>query len=124
MRTTSFAGGAAGVVAAVTDHPAWRPFEVYDEKPLRGVRLFEIDEVSGAEFQMVEIAAGGHFAMHTSPDVAFCQIVRGRGKLGMPDGREVEYRGPELYIFHPGSLHDWHDIEEDTLLSVCLIRQA
>ncbi|MGH2787789.1 MAG: AraC family ligand binding domain-containing protein [Actinomycetota bacterium] len=124
MRTTSFAVGADGVVAAVIDRPAWQQFEVYDEKPLRGVRLFEIDEVSGAEFQMVEIAAGGHFAMHTSPDVAFCQIVRGRGKLGMPDDREVEYRGPELYIFHPGSLHDWHDIEEDTLLSVCLIRQG
>jgi quercetin dioxygenase-like cupin family protein len=123
LRTTSFTAGADGVVAAVTDRPAWQPLEVYDEKPLQGVRLFEIDEVAGAEFQMVEITAGGHFAMHTSPDVAFCQIVRGRGKLGLPDDREVEYRGPELYIFHPGSLHDWHDIEEDTLLSVCLIRQ-
>jgi quercetin dioxygenase-like cupin family protein len=124
LRTTSFAASADGVVAAVTDRPAWQQFEVFDGKPLQGVRLFEIDEVLGAQFQMVEIAAGGHFAMHTSPDVAFCQIVRGRGRLGMPDDREVEYRGPELYIFHPGSLHDWHDIEEDTLLSVCLIRQA
>lgn len=124
MRTTRFGAGADGVVSAVTDRPMWQPFEVYNGKPLQGVRLFEIDEVPGAEFQMVEIAAGGHFAMHTSPDVAFCQIVRGRGKLGMPDDRETQYRGPELYIFHPGSLHDWHDVEEDTLLSVCLIRQG
>jgi quercetin dioxygenase-like cupin family protein len=124
MRTTSFAVEAGGVVAAITDRPLWRQFEEYDGEPLQGVRLFEIDEVSGAEFQMVEIVAGGHFAMHSSPDVAFCQIVRGRGKLGMPGDREIEYRGPELYIFHPGSLHDWHDVEEDTLLSVCLIRRG
>jgi hypothetical protein len=25
-------------------------------------------------------------------------------------------------VFHPGALHDWHDVEEDTLLSVCLVR--
>jgi hypothetical protein len=25
-------------------------------------------------------------------------------------------------VFHPGSLHDWHDVEEATLLSVCLVR--
>jgi hypothetical protein len=25
-------------------------------------------------------------------------------------------------VFHPGALHDWHDVKEDTLLSVCLVR--
>src|SRR5215217_6713978 len=68
------------------------------------------------------IAAGGHFAMHASPDIAFCQVVRGRGKLGLPGGTEISYEAPELYVFHPGALHDWHDVEEDTLLSVCLVR--
>ena len=33
-----------------------------------------------------------------------------------------DYEAPELYVFHPGALHDWHDVEEDTLLSVCLVR--
>jgi quercetin dioxygenase-like cupin family protein len=108
----------------VASAPDWRPFEEFDGKPLRGVRLFEIAELPGAEFQMVEISAGGHFAMHTSPDVAFCQVVRGRGKLVLPDESELDYLGPELYVFHPGSYHEWRDVKEATLLSVCLVKQT
>jgi hypothetical protein len=62
--------------------------------------------------------------MHASSDVAFCQVVRGQGKLGLPGGTEVAYRAPELYVFHPGALHDWHDVEQTTLLSVCLVRSG
>jgi quercetin dioxygenase-like cupin family protein len=122
MRVTRFTdeGGRTGVRAAPA--PAWEPFPTYDGKPLRGVRLQVVERLPLGEIQLVEIAAGGHFAMHTSPDVAFCQIVRGRGKLGLPGGTEVAYQAPELYVFHPGSLHDWHDVEQDTLLSVCLVR--
>jgi quercetin dioxygenase-like cupin family protein len=122
MRVTTFTdeGGRTGV--DVSPSPAWEPFEEYDGKPLRGVRLEVVERLPLGEIQLVEIAAGGQFAMHTSPDVAFCQIVRGRGRLGLPGGAEVPYQAPELYVFHPGSLHDWHDVEEATLLSVCLVR--
>jgi quercetin dioxygenase-like cupin family protein len=122
MRVTAFRGTDGGVGAEVSTSPTWEPFEEYDGKPLHRVRLAVVERLPLGEIQLVEIAAGGHFAMHTSPDVAFCQIVRGRGKLGLPDGAEIPYEGPELYVFHPGSLHDWHDVEEDTLLSVCLVR--
>lgn len=104
--------------------PLWQPFEEYDGKPLERVRIQDLLEPPGAIVQLVEIAAGGSFAMHSSPDVAFCQIVRGRGKLGLPDGRELAYEGPELYVFQPDTLHDWHEVVEDTLLSVCLVRQS
>ncbi len=123
MRTTTFTAEGGGVGTSVAEHPNWRPFEEFDGKPLRGVKLFEIAEVPGAEFQMVAISSGGHFAMHTSPDVAFCQVIRGRGKLALPEHRVLDYSGPELYVFHPGSYHEWRDIEEDTLLSVCLVKQ-
>jgi hypothetical protein len=56
--------------------------------------------------------------------LAFCQIVRGRGRLGLPDGRSLAYEGPELYVFLPDTLHDWHDVEEDTLLAVCLVAES
>jgi quercetin dioxygenase-like cupin family protein len=123
MRTTTFTVEGTAVTHS-TREPEWEPFEIYDGHPLRGVRLYEIDSVAGADLQLVEIAAGGHFAMHTSSDVAFCQVVRGRGKLGLPGDRELSYEGPELYVFHPGSLHDWHDVESDTLLSVCLVKEG
>jgi quercetin dioxygenase-like cupin family protein len=124
MRVTTFTVSGEDVNASTEEHPGWQPYEEYDGQPLEDVRLVEISQVREAEFQLVEIKAGGSFVMHTSPDVAFCQIIRGRGKLGLPGDREVEYQGPELYIFHPGSYHDWHDIEEDTLLSVCLVKQG
>jgi quercetin dioxygenase-like cupin family protein len=122
MRVTSFTAEGDRTGVQVTPQPDWAPFTEYDGKPLRGVRLEVVEPLPQAEIQLVEIAAGGHFAMHTSPDVAFCQIVRGRGRLGLPDGTELPYQAPELYVFHPGSLHDWHDVEQDTLLSVCLVR--
>lgn len=122
MRVTTFMADGDTVRAEVAKEPAWQPFSEYDGKPLERVQLVEVEKLSLGEIQLVEIAAGGRFAMHTSPDVAFCQIVRGKGKLGLPGGTEISYDGPELCVFHPGSLHDWHDIEEDTLLSVCLVR--
>ncbi|MGH2664042.1 MAG: hypothetical protein ACRDH8_14835 [Actinomycetota bacterium] len=124
MRVTTFTAEAGQVRTRVADTPAWQPFDEYEGKPLEGVRLVVVEGLALGEIQLVEIAAGGHFAMHTSPNHAFCQIVRGKGMLGLPDGTEMPYRGPELYVFHPGSLHDWHDIEEDTLLSVCLVRSG
>jgi quercetin dioxygenase-like cupin family protein len=124
MRTTVFEVRSGEVVPDVREEPSWQPFEEYDGKPLERVSVLDLLEPPGVLVQLVEIAAGGHFAMHSSPDVAFCQIVRGRGKLGLPDGREVAYDGPELYVFQPGTLHDWHDVEEHTLLSVCLVRQS
>ena len=123
MRTTIFELRRGSVVTEVEESPRWQPFDDYEGKPLERVRVRDLVEPAGGLIQLVEISAGGHFAMHSSPDVAFCQVVRGRGKLGLPDGRELDYEGPELYVFLPETLHDWHAIEEDTLLSVCLVRQ-
>jgi quercetin dioxygenase-like cupin family protein len=127
MRTTIFAARDGRVALDVAERPGWEPLGEYDGKPLVQVQIAELTEVRHAvrhaEMQLVEIAAGGGFAMHSSPDVAYCQIVRGRGRLGLPDGREIAYQAPELYVFLPGSLHDWRAVEEDTLLSVCLIKQ-
>jgi quercetin dioxygenase-like cupin family protein len=124
MRTTIFKLSGDRVEPRVRNAPPWQPFEEYEGKPLERVHVVDLVEPRGGLIQLVQIAVGGHFAMHSSPDVAFCQIVRGRGKLGLPDGRELAYEGPELYVFLPDTLHDWHEIEEDTLLSVCLVRQS
>ncbi|MGH8958465.1 MAG: cupin domain-containing protein [Acidimicrobiia bacterium] len=123
MRTTVFRLK-GGVVFDVKEIPEWKPFEEYDAKPLDRVSLVELLSVPGGEIQLVEIKAGGSFAMHSSPDVAFCQVVKGRGRLGLPDGTELAYEAPELYVFLPDTEHDWRTITEDTLLSVCLVRQG
>jgi hypothetical protein len=96
MRTTIFELRAGHFATDVQDEPAWQPFEEYDGKPLDRVRVQDLVEPPGALFQLVEIGAGGSFAMHSSPDD----------------------------VFLPGTLRDWHDVEEDTLLSVCLVRQS
>ncbi len=121
MQTTIFTLVGDRVETTVNATPEWKPFDEFEGKPLDRVRLVELLTASSAEIQLVEIAAGGRFAMHSSPKMAFCQVVRGKGKLGLPDGRELAYEGPELYVFLPNTLHDWHDIERDTLLSVCLV---
>ncbi len=123
MKVTVFELDGDNVVTRVTDTPPWRPFEEFDGQPLMGVELVELHQVPRAELQQVVIRAGGHFAMHTSPDLAWCQIVRGRGVLVLPDGSELPYEGPELFLFAPGTLHEWRDITEDTLLTTALIRR-
>ncbi len=122
MRVTEFVLDDGEVRVDATDDPAWTRFAEFDGRPLTGVELVEQGEVDGAQFQLVRIRTGGYFAMHTSPETAFCQIIKGSGTLGLPEGRGVPYDGPELYIFHPGSLHEWRDVTSDTLLSVCLVR--
>jgi quercetin dioxygenase-like cupin family protein len=124
MRTTIFTPAADGSVSYDTrENPAWEPLAEYEGRPLKDVRVVNLTRVRHGEVQLFEFKAGGHFVMHASPDVAHCQIVRGRGMLGLPDGTEIPYQGPELYVFRPGALHDWHSIEEDTILSVCLVEQ-
>jgi quercetin dioxygenase-like cupin family protein len=123
VRTTVFHESGGRVRPEVKRSPDWQLFEEYEGKPLDNVRLVELLTPSGAEIQLVEIGAGGHFDMHSSPDVAFCQIVRGKGKLGLPGAQDLDYEGPELFVFLPNTLHDWHDVAEDTLLSVCLVKQ-
>lgn len=122
MRVTFFELDGDAVRPVVTEAPDWEPFEAYEGETLTDVDLVELDSSERAELQLVRIRAGGHFVLHSSPDLAFCQVVRGRGKLGLPDGRSLNYAGPELYVFRPDTLHDWHDITEDTVLSVCIVR--
>ncbi|MGH2429788.1 MAG: hypothetical protein ACRDGV_13080 [Candidatus Limnocylindria bacterium] len=121
MRVTVFGIDGGEVSADVREAPELDPVPDLDGRPLRGVRVHRIEDRGEVELQLVEIAAGGGYVMHSSPKLAFCHIVRGRGKLGLPSGRALAYAGPETYVFHPGTLHDWHDIEEDTLLAVAIV---
>lgn len=123
MKTTTVALEDGTVRTDVDEAPSLERLDEFDGRPLERVSSLDLRESDRALMQLIEIEAGGSFAMHSSPDVAFCQIVRGRGKLGLPGGREVPYAGPELFIFLPNTEHDWHDIEEDTLMAVCIVKQ-
>ncbi|MGH2776999.1 MAG: hypothetical protein ACRDJT_16425 [Actinomycetota bacterium] len=124
MKATIYGVQESRVTREVIPEPDWKKFSSYDGKTLVLVDLVELRSVRNAELQMVRIRRDGHFVMHSSPDVAFCQIVAGRGSLILPGNQIVGYNAPELYVFMPGSLHEWSDIQEDTLLSVCLVRQT
>ncbi|HET7727640.1 MAG TPA: hypothetical protein VFK54_09965 [Candidatus Limnocylindrales bacterium] len=123
MRVTLFTDVDGQTAVDARPDAVLEPMADWQGTPLSGVRWQRIHEDRTLDIQLVEIAAGGQFVMHSSPSVAFCQIVRGRGALGLPDGTSVPYAGPELFVFLPNSRHDWHDIAEDTLLAVCLVAQ-
>lgn len=71
---------------------------------------------------LYRIPAGCTVPIHTGPGYALCQIISGQGKLVLPSGRQIDYHGPELFIFEPGALHGWRDVVEDTLLTVCEVK--
>lgn len=122
MRVTVFELDSGEVRPRVTETPPWKTHHEHEGEPLTGVAQAGLVEVPRAQTQLVHIGVGGHYVMHATPELAYCQIVRGRGVLRLPDGRELGYAGPELYIFHPETLHEWDQVTEDTLLSVCLVR--
>lgn len=94
-----------------------------DGTPLEGVTLAE-RQLGPVTVQLVELAAGGHLVMHSAPALTVCQILAGRGVVGLPHERNVAFAAPEVLVFEPNTRHDWHDIVEDTVLSVCVVAPA
>jgi quercetin dioxygenase-like cupin family protein len=73
---------------------------------------------------LYRIPVGCSVPIHAGPNYAVRQIITGRGKLVIPSGQEFDYQGPELFVFEPGALHGWRDVVEDTLLSVCEVKDT
>lgn len=121
MKTTIFRLDGGDGVRADPLADRLEPFEEFDGKALTDVGLQELARFGDVELQHVEIRAGGAFAMHSSPSLAFCHIARGRGTLLLPDGSAIAYEGPETYVFEPGTEHGWGDIAETTVLAVAII---
>lgn len=92
MRVTVFDVDGDSVVTHINPDPEMLVESHWQSEPPRRVRIHHIEDRGAIELQLVEIAAGGEFAMHSSPKLAFCQVVRGTGKLGLPGGRSIEYR--------------------------------
>jgi quercetin dioxygenase-like cupin family protein len=78
----------------------------------------EVHQSPNGTTVLYRILSGSVVPMHASRKFASCQIMTGRGKLTLPDGPGIEYCGPELFIFEPGSLHGW-EIAEDTVGTAC-----
>jgi quercetin dioxygenase-like cupin family protein len=90
-------------------------------QPNDGVSVASAEFADKGRAVFVSVAAGGHMAMHTGAESGFVQVVHGRGTLELPGGVRIAFAGPELFLFRPNTLHSWTDIEEDTLLSSCIV---
>lgn len=121
MKIVTVPGRARTAAEAQVAESTPRPVDRWEEQPLRQVRVHEIERRGQIELQHVEIAAGGHFVMHASDRLAFCHVVHGAGVLGLADGSGIDYLGPTTFVFHPGALHEWRDVVEDTLLAVAIV---
>lgn len=111
--------GVGGTVAG-TDRPAPTPLEEVEGTPVTGVRLWARDIGARVRVEVIEIDVGGELPMHAGPHFATCQVVRGRGQLGLPAG-DVAFDGPAMFTFEPGASHSWHSIEEPTLMTTCVV---
>jgi quercetin dioxygenase-like cupin family protein len=121
MRTTIFAPTPGGFSAERSAGHAWRDVSEWDGQAVSGTQNVEIHRSAHGVVVLVRIRAGGRFPMHAGSVNTVCQIVRGRGTVGLPNGHEAPYDAPELFIFEPGALHAWN-AEKDTEFTVCEIR--
>jgi quercetin dioxygenase-like cupin family protein len=110
-----------GEVVATPLEPEWKQLEEWQGVPFRGISFSALLDAGTGQAVLNLFAPGAEAPEHSADQFAFIQIVRGRGKMGLPDGTEVSFDGPHLFLFQPGTRHTWHDVEEETLLSICLV---
>jgi len=118
LRTTIFNLVNGRVEFQVSEVPPWGDTDEF------GGAVADLHHMPNGACLLHRIPAGTSVPIHTGPDYGFCQIVTGRGKLVLPTGQEINYHGPELYFFEPGTLHGWRDVATDTLLSVCQVKDS
>jgi quercetin dioxygenase-like cupin family protein len=110
-----------GNVVARKLEPEWQKLETWQGVPFRGISFSALLEAGPGQVVLNHFEEGAEAPEHSADQFAFIQVVRGRGKVGLPDGSEVAFDGPHLFLFQPGTRHTWHDVEEETLLSICLV---
>jgi quercetin dioxygenase-like cupin family protein len=110
--------GAGGAVLG-TCEPDLATLSEIEGEPAVGVRVWSRD-VGPSRIEVIELDVGARLPMHAGPHFATCQVVRGRGKLGLPDG-DVPFDGPALFTFEAGADHSWHSIEEPTVMTTCVV---
>lgn len=110
-----------GQVVATELAPQWQQLGEWQGVPFRGISFTALLEAGPGQAVLNRFDAGAEAPLHSAEQFAFIQVVRGRGRLGLPDGTEVAFEGPHLFLFQPGTRHTWHAIEEETLLSICLV---
>ncbi len=121
MKITNVVVHGSEITADVVDGLEFTPLHEVNGQRVEGVSVSNLPFMSNAEVHFVRIDVGGNFVLHTGPQSGFVQVVRGRGKLLLPDGVRIPYVAPELFLFRPETLHGWGDIEEDSLMAACLI---
>ena len=110
-----------GKVVATPLEPEWQQLEEWQGVPFRSIAFSALLEAGPGQAALNLFQPGAEAPEHSADQFAFIQVVRGRGKMGLPDGTEVAYDGPHLFLFRPGARHTWHDVEAETLLSICLV---
>ena len=117
MRTTILRRGRGLVDITVTEAHAWRAVAQWQGDAVEGVENVEVHRSANSATLLVRMAAGARFPMHAGAVFTVCQVVCGRGRLGLPGGREIEFVAPELYVFEPGTEHAWYG-EEPVIMSI------
>jgi quercetin dioxygenase-like cupin family protein len=116
MRTTIFSLVDGNVEFQIAEVPPWADADEF------GQVAAELHYSPNGTSMLYRIPAGCSVPIHAGPGYGLCQIITGRGKLVLPSGQEIDYHGPELFIFELGALHGWRDVVEDTLLTVCEVK--
>jgi quercetin dioxygenase-like cupin family protein len=110
-----------GNVTATALDPRWQRLESWQGVPFRGISFAALLEAGPGQAVLNHFDRGAEAPTHSADQFAFIQVVRGRGKMGLPDGTAVAFEAPHLFLFQPGTRHSWIDVEEETLLSICLV---
>ena len=88
------------------------------DEPSRGASLAMLGGAGGVAVLLVELAAGGVVAEHTTPDVSVCHVVEGGGTVFFPGGNEIAFERGDTIEFAGDVPHGWRGGSERTLLAV------
>jgi quercetin dioxygenase-like cupin family protein len=97
---------------------------VYDGRTLTEILYWNHPTAAKVLAEVVEFEPGAELPLHGGEFLAICNVHSGGGVVGLPDGSEVAFNAPHLFVFGKDTTHSWAKFAEPTLMTVCLVDAA
>jgi hypothetical protein len=97
---------------------------VYEGRTLPEILYWNQATASKVLAEVVEFEPGAELPLHGGEFLGICNVHSGGGVVGLPDGSEVTFSAPHLFVFGKDTIHSWCKFTEPTLMTVCLVDAA
>jgi quercetin dioxygenase-like cupin family protein len=93
----------------------------FEGRSMEEIQYWNQGSAAKALVEVVEMAPGAELPLHGGEHLAICNVHTGGGTVSLPDGEEIAFTAPHLFVFGKDTRHGWCKFTEPTLMTVCLV---